>query len=1044
MGGPIKRIAAAVTLAMSLIAGNGVTAFAADQPTNSPAVGQKEIDASETYANWDFRRSFREYVGMMWGEGTQEGERLEEGLQHLQPKSYLMWKAKSGQKLDLSGKKGQLKFEGKAYWRKYQGVLEVWIANPTIDFEKRQILVDAYTKGTMSKAKEVTFTQTPVADLKDLTIEQRGDYAVISATHTVLNKNVGDLVGFYVGEKGAPFLATVPLKEGTKAPAPVLWKILPNKYKDPTARPGPAYSEKPLVEVRLPDPGLNKCIRSQFDVSSQLPITNKTLEGIQALNCQGLQIKSLEGLQHAINLDSVNFFRNEITDLSPLSEAKKLTSVKLDSNYLTNLNALKDMKGIETLRASDNLLTDISAVKNMPKLYDLMLDHNRLSDITQLPEKGKLNNALEVLSLAHNKISDLSRYKDAAPFAHDVDLSFNEIADLGSLAQADSVKGKLSLQGNKLTDAEKVANGEFIKHLKKIDVTGNPFTTWTPLVESEELKGKLIPGAPKLNDKGELSEVMKANPKPHDAKSTAEREAGLDKLMKEADALKAAYQKSEKEIAAEQEKRNALKEEKKTNEKSDEKKAQDPADTKKEFKVELNWGVKESFRKYIKGLAHGDWKLSDGTTGEFTFPLKDPKGFTPGKYDKLDFGGKVHFTGHGGVLDITIADPTVRKVDSRWVLEATLSASTFDHSKIGDILTGKIKPTKSEIVTDRIVLATLSDPEITGPEEDQTIRFGSVKITKEGAQKFAGGYEEGKELDPLSITVSTGKADGTDQSKTDDKPKADDKAQAGGQSKQASGTAKSDSPQAAESKADNAEDKAAAKQCVVDPHKKRVTQGTLSWGLRASFTTYIRGAIAHGKWDLNGASWDGTNFNFPVSGGTFNTKTKSGTIYYSGSVHFTGHDGVLDLTISRPSLTINGNSGALYMNVVGSDMSGKKFDLGRVHFANAAIDKISATDTALNFSASSVTLTAAGAKAFAGFYKAGEALAPLSGKATLVPATSCDPKTGELVEYDAFGKKLAHTGAELPAVILAALTMLVMGAGLVVARRRKLDSAVHE
>ncbi|WP_406714988.1 HtaA domain-containing protein [Trueperella pyogenes] len=825
MGGPIKRIAAAVTLAMSLIASNGVTAFAADQPTNSPAVGQKEIDASETYANWDFRRSFREYVGMMWGEGTQEGERLEEGLQHLQPKSYLMWKAKSGQKLDLSGKKGQLKFEGKAYWRKYQGVLEVWIANPTIDFEKRQILVDAYTKGTMSKAKEVTFTQTPVADLKDLTIEQRGDYAVISATHTVLNENVGDLVGFYVGEKGAPFLATVPLKEGAKAPAPVLWKILPNKYKDPTARPGPAYSEKPLVEVRLPDPGLNKCIRSQFDVSSQLPITNKTLEGIQALNCQGLQIKSLEGLQHAINLDSVNFFRNEITDLSPLSEAKKLTSVKLDSNYLTNLNALKDMKGIETLRASDNLLTDISAVKNMPKLYDLMLDHNRLSDITQLPEKGKLGSALEVLSLAHNKISDLSRYKDAAPIAHDVDLSFNEIADLGSLAQADSVRGKLSLQGNKLTDAEKVANGEFIKHLKKIDVTGNPFTTWTPLVESEELKGKLIPGAPKLNDKGELSEVVKANPKPHDAKSTAEREAGLDKLMKEADALKAAYQKSEKEIAAEQEKRNALKEEKKTKEKSDEKKAQDPADTKKEFKVELNWGVKESFRKYIKGLAHGDWKLSDGTTGEFTFPLKDPKGFTPGKYDKLDFGGKVHFTGHGGVLDITIADPTVRKVDSRWVLEATLSASTFDHSKIGDILTGKIKPTKSEIVTDRIVLATLSDPEITGPEEDQTIRFGSVKITKEGAQKFAGGYEEGKELDPLSITVSTGKADGTDQSKTDDKPKTDEKP---GQP-QPQGKEKADTPRAAEPNDNNtSEDKAAAKQCVVDPHKKRVTQGTLS------------------------------------------------------------------------------------------------------------------------------------------------------------------------------------------------------------------------
>ena len=1034
MGGPIKRIAAAVTLAMSLIAGNGVTAFAADQPTKPPAVGQKEIDASETYANWDFRRSFREYVGMMWGEGTQEGERREDGVTLLEPKSHLMWKAKPGQKLDLSGAKGKLQFGGKVSWRKYGGILDVWIANPTIDFEKKQILVDGYTKGTMAKEGVVQFTQKPVADLKDLKIEQRDGYAVISSTKTTLNENVSALVGFYKGEAGAPFVATVPLKKGDKAPEPILWKIFPGVFHDPTWKPGPAYSGKPTVEVRLPDKGLEKCIRQQFDVKSQLPITNTTLEGIQTLNCPALNIKSLEGLQHAINLDSVNFFRNAITDLSPLSEAKKLTSVKLDSNYLTDLNALKGMEKIYELRASNNLLTDVSAVKTMPKLSRLVLDHNRISDITQLPKELE-EGSIDEFSLAHNKISDLTRYKDAVTPAVNVDLSFNEISNLGTLAGA-RITDKLFLQGNKLQDPNQVVNGEFIKYLNKIDVTGNPFTTWKPLVESKNLKEKLIPSARslKLNDQGELSETLQAKPKPYDVKSTNEREAELNKLTKEAKALKEAYLKSEKEIADEQAKRNAIKPEAKKET------PQAPADTETQTdrKVELNWGLKESFRKYIKGLAHGDWKLSDGATGEFTFPLKDPKGFTPGKYDKLDFGGKVHFTGHGGVLDITIADPTVRKVDSRWVLEATLSASTFDHSKIGDILTGKIKPTKSEIVTDRIVLATLSDPEITGPEEDQTIRFGSVKITKEGAQKFGGVYQEGSELDPLTIKISTGKADSAD------KPKSDDKAQAGGQSKQASDTAKSDSPQAAESKADNAEDKATAKQCVVDPHKKRVTQGTLSWGLRASFTTYIRGAIAHGKWDLNGASWDGTNFNFPVSGGTFNTKTKSGTIYYSGSVHFTGHDGVLDLTISRPSLTINGNSGALYMNVVGSDMSGKKFDLGRVHFANAAIDKISATDTALNFSASSVTLTAAGAKAFAGFYKAGEALAPLSGKATLVPATSCDPKTGELVEYDAFGKKLAHTGAELPAVILAALTMLVMGAGLVVARRRKLDSAVHE
>ncbi|MCI7688925.1 MAG: HtaA domain-containing protein [Trueperella pyogenes] len=1024
MGGPIKRIAAAVTLAMSLIAGNGVTAFAADQPTKPPAVGQKEIDASETYANWDFRRSFREYVGMMWGEGTKEGERREDGVTLLEPKSHLMWKAKPGQKLDLSGAKGKLHFGGKVSWRKYGGILDVWIANPTIDFEKKQILVDGYTKGTMAKEGVVQFTQKPVADLKDLKIEQRDGYAVISSTKTTLNENVSALVGFYKGEAGAPFVATVPLRKGDKAPEPILWKIFPGVFHDPTWKPGPAYSGNPTKEVRIPDEGLKQCIRKQFDLKNELPITNTDLEGIQTLKCQASKIKSLEGLQYAINLVNVNFFGNEITDLSPLSKLAKLKDVNASSNYITNLNALKDLKSISDLKAQFNLLKDISALKNLSNLNSLKLDHNLIDDISQLNPKS--DGALTKLSLSHNKISDLSKYKDVAPFAHEVNLSYNQISDLGTLADTDKVTEKLDLQGNKLKDASQLVKLLTSGKLRAL-IAGNPFTTWEPL---KEYKAK-ISNFPELNDKGLPTKENVRKPEVN-YDTPDKRQGKLETLVKDAAELKAKYLKSEKEIADEQAKRNAIKPEAKKET------PQAPADTetKTARKVELNWGLKESFRNYVSGdFAKGKWELSDGATGTFTFPLKDPKKFTPGKYDNLDFAGKVHFTAHHGLLDLAIEQPTVRKGDSGWELVVTVAVNPFDKSKIADALAGKIKIDKSKIATKRVVLATLSEPEVSGTNDEQTIHFRSVKLTAEGAKSFANFYKEGQELDPMTIKVTKGKSDGTDKPKTDEKP---------GQP-QSQGKEKADTPRAAEPKDNNtSEDKAAAKQCVVDPHKKRVTQGTLSWGLRASFTTYIRGAIAHGKWDLNGASWDGTNFNFPVSGGTFNTKTKSGTIYYSGSVHFTGHDGVLDLTISRPSLTINGNSGALYMNVVGSDMSGKKFDLGRVHFANAAIDKISVTDTALNFGASSVTLTAAGAKAFAGFYKAGEALAPLSGKATLVPATSCDPKTGELVEYDAFGKKLAHTGAELPAVILAALTMLVMGAGLVVARRRKLDSAVHE
>ena len=40
------------------------------------------------------------------------------------------------------------------------------------------------------------------------------------------------------------------------------------------------------------------------------------------------QVESLEGLQYAINLQSLNIQYNEIRDLSPLKNLKKLTDLK--------------------------------------------------------------------------------------------------------------------------------------------------------------------------------------------------------------------------------------------------------------------------------------------------------------------------------------------------------------------------------------------------------------------------------------------------------------------------------------------------------------------------------------------------------------------------------------------------------------------------------------------------------------------------------------------------------------------------------------------
>ena len=77
----------------------------------------------------------------------------------------------------------------------------------------------------------------------------------------------------------------------------------------------------------------------------------------------------------------------------------------------------------------------------------------------------------------------------------------------------------------------------------------------------------------------------------------------------------------------------------------------------------LHWGFKESFRAYIDGdIANGEWTTDRGATYE-TPEFSWPNG--QGRYDPetglgyVQFLGTVRFTGHEGLLDTTIADPTL-------------------------------------------------------------------------------------------------------------------------------------------------------------------------------------------------------------------------------------------------------------------------------------------------------------------------------------------------------------------------------------------------
>ncbi|MES6606263.1 HtaA domain-containing protein [Cutibacterium acnes] len=66
--------------------------------------------------------------------------------------------------------------------------------------------------------------------------------------------------------------------------------------------------------------------------------------------------------------------------------------------------------------------------------------------------------------------------------------------------------------------------------------------------------------------------------------------------------------------------------------------------------------------------------------------------------------------------------------------------------------------------------------------------------------------------------------------------------------------------------------------------------------------------MMHGSWSTSsGASWDDKTFSFPASESSLSSTAQKADVQYSGSVHFTGVDGRMDLTLSltlRLSLTM--------------------------------------------------------------------------------------------------------------------------------------------
>ena len=471
----------------------------------------------------------------------------------------------------------------------------------------------------------------------------------------------------------------------------------------------------------------------------------------------------------------------------------------------------------------------------------------------------------------------------------------------------------------------------------------------------------------------------------------------------------------------------------------------------------LTWNIRDSFLHYLNTIARGNITvegLSKNAAGGLDFTSASGSYDEATKTGQINFAGTAEFTGHNGQLKSTIKNMRLVVVNGKGTLVADVDALTLDGKSVS----------KTGLVFAEVDLSGASVKD--GVFSAQN---AAVTLTDEGSTVlFAGQYRGAdKAMAPLSFSVKLSEqtAENTveiprvsESSTSDNKGSENGSSNEGSSNSGANGSGSNGSAGTSGSVSNggsssngSVSSNPAQPVCVPVTRTREVqdqdaSDGTiksanLGWGVRDSFRNYVRGGIANGSWELNGTSYSSDAFNWSNGTGTF--KGGKGSISFSGSVRFTGHHGILDTTIANPRLEINGNSGTLYATMNSNDPSGKATNYGEVALLKVDLSGLQSSSDAVSVNGAATTLTAEGAKAFAGFYDAGKDMAPLSFSAaingaktttktvseTVYEGEGCDPVTG---------KPLASTGASgVEGTLVAGFIAVAAGAGTVVYTRRR-------
>lgn len=212
----------------------------------------------------------------------------------------------------------------------------------------------------------------------------------------------------------------------------------------------------------------------------------KNLKKLKTLTLSGQALSSLDGLANLTNLTRLDLSFNGLYDVEELRTLTGLQELNLEGNYLKDLSALKNLINLEKLNLNMNAIIDASPLENLQKLTDLSLGN--LTYMTG--DEGKKINAEPLSSLTSLKKLELTRIEDMTPLASLIHLEELTLSQNWNLRGFHAIEGmsklkKLDLSATGLKRLDPVAS---LKNLESLDVSLNQIESIVELAGLKKLK----------------------------------------------------------------------------------------------------------------------------------------------------------------------------------------------------------------------------------------------------------------------------------------------------------------------------------------------------------------------------------------------------------------------------------------------------------------------------------------------------------------------------------------------------------------------------